>query len=166
MTPAEFATLLRSMPAKLESIDHTDTLQSAAAIVEKSVRDNFRRQTRADGATWEPRRVTILPSQIRGKWFNHPLLILTGKMIGAATGGHGHYRKISKSRLEMGIDPSVVPYAKTHQDGGESMLPNGRVIKIPSRQYFYLHASDRQKMRALVRARTKAKLLKSIGRSS
>jgi phage gpG-like protein len=166
MTPAEFATLLRSMPAKLANIDHTETLQSAAAVVEKSVRGNFQRQTRADGRTWEPRRVTILPSQIRGKWFNHPLLILTGKMIGAATGGHGHYRKISKTRLEMGIDPDVVPYARTHQDGGESTLPNGRVIKIPSRQYFYLHGSDRQKMRALVLARTRAKFLRSIGRTS
>ena len=165
MTPEQFADKLRRVARELEQLDHSDTLQSCAAVVERSVRTNFSRKVRSDGVAWAARKVTIYPSEIRSRW-NHPLLILTGRLINAASGGMGHYRKVGKKSMEMGVDPSVVPYARVHQDGGSSVLPNGRTITIPSRQYFYLHASDRPKLVRVIRDRTKVKVLALFGKSS
>lgn len=166
MNATEFAKLLREMPKIVKDMKHDDTLASAAAIVEKSVRQNFYRREGVDGHAWEPRKITVRPKQIKGQWFNHPLLILTGKLIGAATGGMGHVRTITAKKLQMGIDPEVVEYAAVHQYGGSSQLPNGVIIKIPSRSYFYLHKNERPKLRIMVKERTRQKLLKLIAARS
>lgn len=161
MNANQFVQLLRELPKLVAEIDHSDTLQSGAAIVEKSIRGNFSRQEDASGRRWRPRQVTIFPDEIRSRW-DHPLLILTGKLIGAATGGLGHKRTVSKSRLTMGIDENTVPYAPIHNFGGISILPNGRRMLIPDRQFFYLYKSDRRTLRKMVVARTRVKVLDKI----
>ena len=123
MNANQFVQLLQDIPKILESIDHSDALQSGAAIAEKSIRANFQRQEDSFGRRWEPRRVTIFPDEIQSRWRNHPLLILTGRLIGAATGGLGHTRTVTAKRLKMGIDPNVVPYAAVHNFGGFQRCP-------------------------------------------
>jgi len=63
----------------------------------------------------------------------HPLLILSGKMLAAATekAAPGHVERLADDgrTLEMGIDGGVIDYAWQHQRGTE---------RIPRRQFIYV----------------------------
>lgn len=145
MNANEFAKFLRNVPRLLGAINHRDTMQELAPIVEDSVDDNFQRQADVVGSTWPPRKDTL----------PHPLLIKTGRMKDAATGGPGQYKRAERKGLKLGIKPSDVPYARIHQYGSS---------RIPQRQYFYLHGSDRAKLRKRFMELTRIKVLRAFGR--
>lgn len=58
-----------------------------------------------------------------------PILVLTGRLREAATGGAGAIRRQDKTSMELGIDGRVVPYARYHQTGGPR-LPRRPVIRF------------------------------------
>lgn len=75
----------------------------------QAVRDNFTSSATPEGRNWPPRKH-------RGD--GHPLLIDTGKMMQAATGGGaGHVTQVQNDELTVGVDDSKVPYAKYHNEG-------------------------------------------------
>lgn len=141
----EFAKFLRTVPLLVKSINHRDTMEELAVIVQESVENNFQRQTDVTGSFWPPRKDNL----------PHPLLIKTGKMKDAATGGRGHYKRAQRKGLQMGVKPDKVPYAKYHQHG---------TARLPQRQYFYLHSSDRARFRKLFHERTVARVRRAFGR--
>lgn len=145
MNAMEFAKFLRAVPTLLGAINHRDTMEQLAEIVEESVEDNFHRQADVTGSTWPPRKDTL----------PHPLLIKTGKMKEAATGGDGQYKRAERKGLKLGVKPDVVPYARYHQYG---------TSRIPQRQYFYIHGSDRARLRKRFRELTMIKILRAFGR--
>lgn len=96
----------------------TDTMTAVADVMRQSVRDNFNSQATPDGSNWPPRKL---------KGDGHPLLMDTGRLLQAATGGGAGQLEIIQGReVAMGVDGSVVPYAATQNYGRGA---------IPSREY-------------------------------
>jgi phage gpG-like protein len=102
-----------------------DSLQRAMAacaeIAEQSTRDAF--TSSADPITdsdWAPR---VDPGD------GHPLLIDTGALLQAATGGGaGHVRVVSPREMVSGVDKGAVVYAAVHNFGWPDR-------NIPQRRY-------------------------------
>lgn len=81
-------------------------------LVLQGVRDNFTSSVSPDGRQWPAR---------KRKGDGHPLLIDTGAMLQAATGGgSGHVTQIDGSELTVGVS-STVPYAAIHNEGKGKM---------------------------------------------
>lgn len=79
----------------------------------QAVRDNFTSSATPEGRSWPPRKH-------RGD--GHPLLIDTGRMLQAATGGGpGHVTRVQNDELTVGVDDQKVPYAKYHNEGTRRM---------------------------------------------
>ena len=127
LTPEEFVRLLQSIPSGIRQMNHSPALAQAATEVFKSVEKNFARQVDDNGVAWPPRKDNL----------PHPLLIKTGDMKDAATGGLGSQVRYNRDKAEIGIRGSVIPYAWRHQNGDE-----GR----PQRKFFYLHQEEQQKV--------------------
>ncbi|XZE35408.1 hypothetical protein SH501x_000899 [Pirellulaceae bacterium SH501] len=147
MKALEFARRLRKS-AKYDFSRQEEPLKRAVELVHKSVDKNFDRREDARGTPWRPHsELTVL---LHGP---HPLLILTGKMRTAASGGSGAYQKRKqapkKMAYQIGIDKRSVPYFGKHQFGTR---------KIPRRQFFYLHRSDRVALVADVKRQIRAKV--------
>ena len=80
-----------------------------ANVMRQSIRDNFTSSATPDGANWPPR---------KRKGDGHPLLIDTGALLQAATGGGaGHIEQLDAREVTMGVDGRVIPYAATHNYG-------------------------------------------------
>jgi phage virion morphogenesis protein len=95
-----------------------DAMRQCADIMRQSVRDNFTSSATPDGSSWPQRK-------IQGD--GHPLLMDTGRLLQAATGGGAGQIEIIQGReVAMGVDGSVVPYAATHNFGRGA---------IPAREY-------------------------------
>lgn len=106
------------LAAGFEEAPITDAMTSVADVMRQSVRDNFTSSATPDGSSWPPRK-------IQGD--GHPLLMDTGRLLQAATGGGAGGIEIIQGReVAMGVDGSVVPYAATHNYGRG---------KIPAREY-------------------------------
>lgn len=79
----------------------------------QGIRDNFNSSANPENRSWPPRKV---------EGDGHPLLIETGKLMQAATGGGaGHVTRISNGELTLGVDGSKVKYAAIHNNGGKRM---------------------------------------------
>jgi phage gpG-like protein len=102
-----------------------DAMASTVPEIFSSVERNFSRQVDREGNAWPPRK-DDLP---------HDLLILTGDLMDAATGGLGSFVRYTEDTLEMGVRHEIIPYANTHQHGDSER-------NIPQREYFYLHVDD------------------------
>jgi phage gpG-like protein len=72
----------------------------------------------------------IRAAKYRKKKGSKPMLVLTGRLKSAATGGPGWNEKLDKKYLKMWINDSTIPYARVHQFG----YPRR---KIASRPYFF-----------------------------
>ena len=98
---------------------------------------NFDRAEDANGRPWKEH--APLTIALHGP---HPLLILSGAMKRAATGGAGSVIKVKagakESTVVVSISNSTIPYAWKHQHGA------GR---IPRRQFFYLAREAREPLR-------------------
>lgn len=114
---------------------------------------NFDRAEDASGTPWKPHSpVTIA---IHGP---HPLLILSGDMKKAATGGAGSILKVkagSKNTVAIiGISKTAIPYAWFHQVG---------TVKMPRRQFFYLSRTGKPVLARTFRKRVIEKVKKALG---
>lgn len=86
-----------------------DAMLECANAMRQSVRDNFTSSATPDGSSWPARKV-------RGD--GHPLLMDTGKLLQAATGGGpGQMETIQGREVALGVSGQVVPYAATHNFG-------------------------------------------------
>jgi phage gpG-like protein len=103
--------------------DFTEFLQDAAMAARQDVRDNFTSSATPENLDWPERKII---------GDGHPLLIDTGLLLQAATGGGvGHIEQISDNSLTFGVDGGVVPYAGVHNYG--SVKKN-----IPQREFLGL----------------------------
>ena len=128
LTPEEFVAKLKAVPGKLKRMDTREALQEVIPSIYQSVQKNYGRQTDETGAVWPPRKDNL----------PHPLLILSGVMFDASTGGLGSFQRVDSRSAEMGIRGGVVPYAGVHHDGNS---------RVPKRRFFYLHADEEPMVR-------------------
>lgn len=107
--PAEMAVLADG----LESAPLTEAMTKCAVVMKQSVRDNFTSSASPDGSDWPPRKHI---------GDGHPLLIDTGAMLQAATGGGAGAIEIIQDReVAVGVDGRIIPYASIHNFGAGSM---------------------------------------------
>jgi len=76
-----------------------------------------------DGKKFAPLSPSYKARKIK-KWGRKPILVASGRMLGALTGGPGWKHKISKKELRIDLD---IPYASYHQEG---------TPKMPQRNFF------------------------------
>jgi len=88
-----------------------------------AVRDNYEATASPDGLTWPPRKRV---------GDGHPLLIDTGKMLEASTGGVGSVTHYEPDGMILGVDLDVVPYARAHNYGNPAR-------NLPQREFLGLH---------------------------
>jgi phage gpG-like protein len=124
VTGDDFLDALSKLPDNIAGANYAPALSDVALEVYVSVERNFSRQVDQDGVIWPPRKDNL----------PHPLLILTGAMLDASTGGVGAKLDIEPNSLAMGVESGAIPYAAVHQFGFEN---------IPRRQYFYLNENER-----------------------
>lgn len=101
--------------------DLREPLADCQEIILEGVKENFTGSHSSTGYPW-PARKDNKP---------HPLLILTGELMAAATGGDGSIGRVLEcTSLEIGVDmtagKSGRPWAEIHQEGGK---------RIPARSF-------------------------------
>lgn len=103
----------------LGDASYEQPLQETAGVFREGIWNNFIRTEGPTGAKWPPR-VDNLP---------HPLLFKSGRMLDAAIGeGAGSITEIGPEDALMGIEDSVIEYAKYQQHGTR---------KMPARPYYH-----------------------------
>lgn len=96
----------------------------ARPLVLQSVRDHFNSSVSPGGQQWTPRK------EIGD---GHPLLMESGALLQAATGGGpGHISRIAPREMAVGVEPSI-EYAAIHNYGG---------VTRPMPQREYMGADD------------------------
>lgn len=109
---------LRELTEQLQAASFDEDLKGPIrSEVLKGHRANFNSSASPDGANWPPRKV-------RGD--GHPLLMDTGALMQAATGGGaGHVTEVSDGELFTGVDTRVkqggIPAAGIHNYGRGKM---------------------------------------------
>lgn len=122
MTPHEFAREMGQFGEALVAAPLRPAMEAARGLLRQNVRDNFTSSAGPDGQAW-PARKTVGDG--------HPLLMDTGALMQAATGGGAGAMSIVEDRaVEIGVDASVrqggIPGARRHEFGGGG---------IPARPY-------------------------------
>lgn len=124
--PIEAANAEREFAALAESIivgPYSQPLADCLPAVHQSVRDNFTSSATPENVDWPPRKI---------EGDGHPLLIDTGAMMQAATGGGaGGLQQVDSHELLVGVDGGVIPYAATHNYGRSD-------ANIPQREFMGL----------------------------
>jgi len=111
---------LARIAERLASGPYSPGLEKIKPIALQSIRDNFTSSATPDNSDWPPRKHI---------GDGHPLLIDTGSMLQAATGGGvGAIGEIGSMEMVLGVDGSAIPYAATHNYGS----PNRN---IPAREF-------------------------------
>jgi len=100
-----------------------DAIVECVDLVHQSIRDNFTSSAAADGSDWVKRKI---------EGDGHPLLMDTGALLQAATGGGaGTVARVSDRELEWGVDLGVIPYARAHNLGyPENNLPQREFLAV------------------------------------
>jgi len=107
----DFGDYLQAVVVEMESGDMSKPLRDCAPVVRQSIRDNFNSSADPENNDWVERKYV---------GDGHPLLIDTGKMMQAATGGGpGAVFRTGQRDLELGIDLDIVPYARRHNYGDQ-----------------------------------------------
>lgn len=124
-----FADFLRSLDSAQKYDDFDDEKASISNIVSTAQIGNFDRESDETGNPWAPRKAD----------YPHPPLRDTLKMYAAATDpfAEGSVKAMGFRSVTVGIDDSVVPYAKYQQFGTSNM---------PARKFFYLREQDYEKL--------------------
>jgi phage gpG-like protein len=134
MTPEAFASMLRSLPYRVED-SGVETMHNEVANVFRAAQEqNFMRASNASDTPWPPRK----------RNYAWPILRKTRRMLKAASqrNAPGNIQRTIGRQLQLGIRDSDVPYAKYHQFG---------TSRLPTRQFFYLRERDRKQLRPAVR---------------
>jgi phage gpG-like protein len=93
---------------------------TAKPIARQAIRDNFTSSATPDNANWPPRKIA---------GDGHPLLMESGAMLQAATGGGaGAIAEAGTHDLTLGVDGGTVPYAAAQNYG---YAPRN----LPAREY-------------------------------
>lgn len=134
MKATDFAKNLRVW-SKWPFAHQPEAVSATADKVFEAVEGNFERAEDAGGSKWpEHSPVTIAMHGV------HPLLILSGRLKIAATGGAESVRRKTfakgKTVYGLGVSPSI-RYWRVHQKGFAGPP------RIPRRQYFYLSRQAR-----------------------
>jgi len=104
----DMPTVMARLADDLLTANYGLAFEKCAPIVEEGITTNFATSSTPDGTPWPPRKD---PKP------KHPLLILSGKMLGAAGVGAGHVLTIDEQSLAWGIDLNVVKYARAQDRG-------------------------------------------------
>jgi len=84
-------------------------LEECRDLAAQNIRDNFTSSATPGGESWPPRKIL---------GDGHPLLMDTGKLLQAATGGGaGNVSRVSSHELDYGVSLDAVPYARAHDLG-------------------------------------------------
>lgn len=107
---------------------YDEPLAVCEQVTRQAIRDNFNSQASPDNVDWPPR---------KNPGDGHPLLIDTGAMMQAATGGgpggdSRQFQDTGEHVLELSIDGSTIPYAATHNYGDPRR-------NMPQREFFGMH---------------------------
>lgn len=91
-----------------------ETLAAAKTLVHRSIRGGFNSSLDPQtGTPWAP----------RVRYYPHPILMKSGAMMQAATGGGaGAIQRITERTLTVGVLTSVIHYAPKHQFGEGGMV--------------------------------------------
>lgn len=153
-TPEQFAEKLRYWSA-FPFASQPDAVRKATEEIFAAVGGNFDRAEDDTGAPWkEHSPMTIALHGV------HPLLILSGKMKEAASGGAGAKRikdfDRSRTIMKLGMGGGKkLGYWRSHQYGDPAR-------RVPKRKFFYLHQSERGAIVKMLRARIKAKIKRDL----
>ena len=93
----------------IQSPDLSPAWNECHDVITVDIADHFSQSKTPSGISWPPRVDDL----------SHPLLILSGRLLAAATGGSGHVFRVQPSQLEVGVDDSII-YALTQQHGDPS----------------------------------------------
>jgi phage gpG-like protein len=116
--PAEVSMLI----AEIVGNSFEEPLRECIPVAQQAMRDNFTGSATPSNEDWPARKI---PGD------GHPLLIDTGALLQAATGGGaGNLTWINNQELAVGVDGGTIPYAATHQYGRGN---------IPAREFAGLH---------------------------
>jgi phage gpG-like protein len=108
---AQLARELASMGERIKSDSLASPLRECDRIVKQGVRDNFTSSASPDNQNWRPRKK-------RKNDDGHPLLVDTGDLLQAATGGGpGHVSRVEDRSVAVGVNLDTVPYARAHNYG-------------------------------------------------
>jgi phage gpG-like protein len=136
MTIDQFAIALMGVVEDLENDPFQQPLEACAGALAQGEERAFDSATDASGSPWPPHS----PYTVR-KYGPHPLLILSGAMKRAATGGAGNIAQLNGRSLAYGVDQTVIPYAP-FQNRGTS--------RIPRRQFMYIDGQAAGECRDIV----------------
>lgn len=117
----ELDSWLNNLVHELETADYSTALEECKQPISQGLADIFTRQESAQGVAWPPH----APYTTK-RYGPHPLLILSGTMLGAVTGdGEGHIEQVQPRELTWGTD---LIYANTQNYGRD---------RIPPREFMY-----------------------------
>lgn len=142
ISASEFAKRLRQLSQSPLGKGEQALLETSQEV-SKLIAENFARKEDSRGRPWPAH--SPLTIQLHGV---HELLVLSGRLRRAASGGSGSIRRMVRSSgkeiLQLGISKSSVPYFPAHQYG------QGR---IPKREFFYLPRNQSTTVRGLLKQR-------------
>lgn len=126
---------------RLESADLRPVLQACRPIALQAHRDNFTSSVDPDGNSWVPRKH---PGD------GHPLLMESGALMQAATGGGPGGVSVLEARdLTLGVDRGQIEYARIHNLGGICGGACAGAI-MPQREYLGIQENRLQEMDRVV----------------
>lgn len=110
---------------EIETADLTAGFEEAIAVVNDGLYQNFSLAVGPTGTSWPPH----APYTVQ-RYGPHPLLVLSGAMLAAATevGASGNIHRVSDRSAESGIDATIIPYTFAQNFGW---------AHIPARPFFY-----------------------------
>lgn len=133
-TPEQFAVAMDRLGADFGTRDLQPALEACRRPIQQGIRRNFELSQSSAGESWPPRAVPLGIVRYNDQPFEHPLLVETGALMTAATGGHSaSIDRIEGNALTLGVDKSAskdggIPGAAVHQGGYTE-------LHIPARPY-------------------------------
>lgn len=110
---AAFGDYLERLADRVAAGPYDKPLEECRDLAKQNIRDNFTSSATPGGESWPPRKIL---------GDGHPLLMDTGKLLQAATGGgSGNVEQIESHgenhELTYGVSLDAVPYARAHDLG-------------------------------------------------